>query len=138
MTRENLAEADPEEADANGEVDGEAELEAEAEREAEAEEDPRDSSSADPVGAYLRGMTAFSLLTREGEVELAKRIEDGQRRVLQIVLDSLVGIDELLSLGDELPQDEARVEDVVMDVDTADPDFDERRHAERVCKVFDK
>src|SRR5262252_6752300 len=48
------------------------------------------SKSNDPVRMYLRKMGSVSLLTREGEVEIAKRIEDGERRVLQVVLNSSV------------------------------------------------
>src|SRR5204863_5784840 len=90
------------------------------------------------VRAYLRTMTSFSLLTREGEIEVAKRIEDGQRRVLRVVLDSALALDEIVSLGVELRQARLRVKDVVRNVDTDDPDFDEQWHADRICKVFDK
>jgi len=48
---------------------------------------------------YLRKMGSVSLLTREGEVEIAKRIEDGERRVLQVVLNSSVAIEEILDLA---------------------------------------
>src|SRR6476620_10773226 len=60
---------------------GEAEAEAEDEEEAEEEEDSDGySKTNDPVRMYLRKMGSVSLLTREGEVEIAKRIEDGERR----------------------------------------------------------
>ncbi|HVZ85834.1 MAG TPA: sigma-70 family RNA polymerase sigma factor [Polyangia bacterium] len=94
--------------------------------------------SSDSVGQYLTGMKLFSLLTRAGEVELGKRIEDGQRRVLRVVLASSAAVDELLALRDELRQAKLRVKDVVGDVDTDDPEFDEQGHVDRVCKVFDK
>ena len=59
--------------------------------EAEEEEDADGySKTNDPVRMYLRKMGSVSLLTREGEVEIAKRIEDGERRVLQVVLNSSV------------------------------------------------
>src|SRR5262245_41753164 len=79
--------------------------------------DARAAASSDPVGAYLRTMMSFSLLTREDEIEIAKRIEDGQRRVLQVALDSSVAVDNILSLGDELRQARLRVRDVVTNVD---------------------
>src|SRR6266404_7146264 len=63
--------------------------------EAEEEEDADGySKTNDPVRMYLRKMGSVSLLTREGEVEIAKRIEDGERRVLQVVLNSSVAIEE--------------------------------------------
>src|SRR3954468_18944703 len=59
--------------------------------EAEEEEDADGySKTNDPVRMYLRKMGSVWLLTREGEVEIAKRIEDGERRVLQVVLNSSV------------------------------------------------
>jgi RNA polymerase primary sigma factor len=111
---------------------------AEGARDADADADDDGAASIDPVRAYLRAMTPLALLTREGEVELAKRIEDGQRRVLQVALDSSVAIDEMLSVRDDLRQGKLRVKDVVANVDTDDPEFDEQWHAERVCKVLDQ
>jgi len=90
------------------------------------------------VRAYLRTLKARSLLTREGEIEVAKRIEDGRRRVLRVVLGSPVATDEILALRDDLRQRRVRVREVVTNVDTDDPDFDEQWHVDRICKVFDQ
>jgi RNA polymerase primary sigma factor len=121
------------------EVEPEAEAEAVAEVEAKDEEDAdSDAPTSDPVRTYLRKMGSITLLTREGEVEIAKRIEDGDRRVLQVVLKSSVAIEEILSLGDKLRQREIRVKEVVRDVDDEDPEFDEQWHVDRVCKAIDK
>src|SRR6516164_7785854 len=87
---------------------------------------------------YLRKMGSVSLLTREGEVEIAKRIEDGERRVLQVVLNSSVAIEEILQLGDKLRKQKIRVKEVVKDADEEDAEFDEQWHIDRVCKVIDK
>ena len=66
--------------------------------EAEEEEDADGySKTNDPVRMYLRKMGSVSLLTREGEVEIAKRIEEGERRVLTVVLNSSVAIEEILA-----------------------------------------
>jgi RNA polymerase primary sigma factor len=134
MTDENVAETDPEELD----TEVEQETEASAEEQEDEQEDARGSASADPVAVYLRTMASFSLLTREGEIEIAKRIEGGRRRVLDVVLESSVATGAILSLSDALRTAKLRVRDVVGDVDTDDPDFDEKWHVERVCKVFDK
>jgi RNA polymerase primary sigma factor len=133
LSNQQVAETEPEEPE-----EPEAETEAEAEADADEQEDARSSAGVDPVGAYLRTMTSFSLLTREGEIEIAKRIEDGKRRVLHVVLASSVATGEILSLRDALRNAKLRVRDVVGDVDTDDPDFDEQWHTDRVCKVFDK
>ena len=107
--------------------------------EAEEEEDADGySKTNDPVRMYLRKMGSVSLLTREGEVEIAKRIEDGERRVLQVVLNSSVAIEEILQLGDKLRKQKIRVKEVVKDADEEDAEFDEQWHIERVCKVIDK
>ena len=96
------------------------------------------SRTSDPVRMYLRKMGSVSLLTREGEVEIAKRIEEGERKILQSVLSSSAAIEELLELGEKLRKGKVRVKDVVKDVDEEDAEFDEKWHTERVCKVIDK
>jgi RNA polymerase primary sigma factor len=114
--------------------------EVEAKKEEAEEEEDADgySKTNDPVRMYLRKMGSVSLLTREGEVEIAKRIEDGERRVLQVVLNSSVAIEEILNLGDKLRKQKIRVKEVVKDADEEDAEFDEQWHIERVCKVIDK
>jgi len=116
----------------------EEEQEAEAEAREEAEEDDEFSKSNDPVRMYLRKMGSVSLLTREGEVEIAKRIEDGERRVLQVVLSSPVAINEIIDLAEKLRKQKLRVKEVVKDADEEAEDYDEQFHIERVCKVIDK
>ena len=96
------------------------------------------STTADPVRLYLSKMGLVSLLTREGEVEIAKRMEDGQRRILQVVLNSSVAVEEILALGDKLRQHTVRVKDVVSDVGDEEEELDEQRHVDRVCKAIDK
>ncbi len=102
------------------------------------DEDYAYSRTSDPVRMYLRKMGSVSLLTREGEVEIAKRIEEGERRMLQAVLNSSVAVEELLEIGDRLRKGKLRVKDVVKDIDEEDGEFDEKWHTERVCKVIDK
>src|SRR5215471_11344520 len=96
------------------------------------------SKTNDPVRMYLRKMGSVSLLTREGEVEIAKRIEEGERQVLQTVLNSPIAVEELLLLGERLKKQKVRVKEVIRDVDEEDAEFDEEWHTERVCKVLDK
>jgi RNA polymerase primary sigma factor len=96
------------------------------------------SKTNDPVRMYLRKMGSVSLLTREGEVEIAKRIEEGERMVLQTVLNSPIAVEELLGLGDRLKKQKIRVKEVVRDVDEEDAEFDEEWHAERVIKVLER
>src|SRR5262249_53992526 len=121
------------------EDDGEEEA-AEAAPEKEEKEEDEDfdggySKTNDPVRLYLRKMGSVSLLTREGEVEIAKRIEEGERRVLQVVLNSSIAVEEILELGNKLKQQKIRVKEVIRDVDEEDAEFDEEWHSERVCKI---
>ncbi len=121
------------------EEEEETETAATKKEEAEEEEDSDGySKTNDPVRMYLRKMGSVSLLTREGEVEIAKRIEDGERRVLQVVLNSSVAVEEILQLGDKLRKQKIRVKEVVKDADEEDAEFDEQWHIDRVCKVIDK
>jgi RNA polymerase primary sigma factor len=105
----------------------------------ESEDHAEDSSApVDPVRLYLRKMGLVALLTREGEVEIAKRLEEGQRRVLQVVLNSSIAIEEIVSVGDDLRKAKIRVKEVAKDIDEEDVEFDEQWHVERICKVIDK
>lgn len=94
--------------------------------------------SNDPVRMYLRKMGSVSLLTREGEVEIAKRIEEGKRQVLQVVLNSRIAVQEIIQIGERLKKGKIRVKDVIRDFDDDDTDFDEVWHTERVIKIIDK
>jgi len=96
------------------------------------------SRTSDPVRMYLRKMGSVSLLTREGEVEIAKRIEDGERKMLQAVLNSSVAVEELIAIGERLRQGKIRVKDVVKDIDEDEAEFNEQFYVDRVCKIIDK
>ncbi len=67
----------------------------------------------DPVRMYLREMGTVPLLTREGEVEIAKRIERGQIRVLKALSRSPIVIRELLTLGEDLKKNVRSIKEVV-------------------------
>src|SRR5437016_9135048 len=66
----------------------------------------------DPVRMYLREMGTVPLLTREGEVEIAKRIERGQLRVLKALSRSPIVIHELLAMGDDLKKGVRSIKEV--------------------------
>ena len=108
------------------------------EAQAAAAEDADETADAhDPVRMYLRGMVSIALLTREGEVALARRIEDAEHRVLKAVLRAPVSVNEILDLGTQLRKGKIRVTEVTRDADDQDPDFDEEWHKERVCKALE-
>ena len=68
----------------------------------------------DPVRMYLREMGTVPLLTREGEVEIARRIERGQLRVLKAISRSPVVIREIVALGEDLKRGVRNVKEVVV------------------------
>ncbi|HEY6001842.1 MAG TPA: RNA polymerase sigma factor RpoD [Anaeromyxobacter sp.] len=86
-----------------------------SEEEKEEEDDAGYGKSNDPVRMYLRKMGSVSLLTREGEVEIAKRIEEGEKEVLAAVLASEIAIREINELGERLRKGKIRVRDIVKD-----------------------
>ncbi len=67
----------------------------------------------DPVRMYLREMGTVPLLTRDGEVEIAKRIERGQLTVLKSLSRSPVIVREIISLGEELLNDPTIIKDII-------------------------
>jgi RNA polymerase primary sigma factor len=68
----------------------------------------------DPVRMYLREMGTVPLLTREGEVEIAKRIERGQMRVLKAISRSPIVIREIAALGEDLKRGVRNIKEVVV------------------------
>jgi RNA polymerase primary sigma factor len=97
------------------------------------------SKSNDPVRMYLRKMGSVSLLTREGEVEIAKRIEEGEKMVLGVILSSDIAIREIIGLADRLRKGKVKIKEVLKELDDEEhPEIDEERHAEIFLKVVDK
>ncbi|MFZ5471388.1 MAG: RNA polymerase sigma factor RpoD [Myxococcota bacterium] len=87
----------------------------EAEEEEEKEEEEPGGKSNDPVRLYLRKMGSVSLLTREGEVEIAKRIEDGEKEVLRALLACRVAVAEIIEIGTKLKSGKLRIREVMKD-----------------------
>jgi RNA polymerase primary sigma factor len=69
--------------------------------------------TTDPVRIYFREMGSLGLLTREGEIEIAKRIEDGLKQVVHAISACPTTIAEILALADRIEKDEIRVDEVV-------------------------
>ena len=96
------------------------------------------SKSNDPVRMYLRKMGSVSLLTREGEVEIAKRIEQGEHMILGAILASPVAVREIIDLGDKLRKHKIRVKDIIRDADDENAEFDEEEADRRILRLIDK
>jgi RNA polymerase primary sigma factor len=75
------------------------------------------SKTYDPVKMYLKEMGLVSLLSREGEVDIAKRIETGENNILEASVRCRVGIEYMLGLGRDLEIGKFKVRDVVNDIE---------------------
>jgi len=69
--------------------------------------------TTDPVRMYMREMGSVELLTREGEIEIAKRIEEGLKHMIQAISACPTTIAEILKLADRVEREEMRVDEVV-------------------------
>jgi len=69
--------------------------------------------TTDPVRMYMREMGSVELLTREGEIEIAKRIEDGLKHMIQAISACPTTIAEILNLADKIDREEMRIDEVV-------------------------
>ncbi|MCX7627227.1 MAG: RNA polymerase sigma factor RpoD [Methylophilaceae bacterium] len=80
--------------------------------------------TTDPVRMYMREMGTVDLLTREGEIEIAKRIEDGLKHMVQAISACPSTIAEMLALVDKIEKDELRVDELVDGLVDATDDLD--------------
>src|SRR5215831_16018450 len=99
----------------------------------------------DPVRMYLREMGTVPLLTRDGEVEIAKRIERGQLTVLKSLSRSAVIVREIISLGDQLKHDPGIIKDILQfsDEELTDEKIEEKHQEtleiiEQISKTYKK
>jgi len=113
---------------------------AEAEVESETKEEPEEAEpvaraateslgeSSDPVRLYLKEMGNFQLLSREQEVEIAKRVEAGEYEVEEEVLKSPVTLDFIIGVGERVATGEAEPRDIFEEAE--EPDSDEEKGPE--------
>ena len=87
----------------------------------------------DPVRMYLREMGTVPLLSREGEVEIAKRIEHGQKVVVKALSRSRLIVREILNIGDQLKKDQISIREVVL---FAEDELTEDRLDEKMQSVL--
>ena len=95
--------------------------------------------TSDPVRMYLREMGSVSLLTREGEVEIAKRIEDGERDVAGVILNTPITLKEMVALGDKLRKFQINGSDISKEVEEEELEEDEEDHQRiRLLEIMDE
>jgi RNA polymerase primary sigma factor len=95
--------------------------------------------ATDPVRMYLREMGSVPLLTREGEVEIAKRIESGKRDVLSIVLNCPMAVKEVINLGNAIKTGKIEIQEVTNEVDEEDVSAEEEQaQKKRILELVER
>ncbi len=124
--------------DEDGEIGSDIEAgdtEAEEGAEAPAEFDASDAAigkSNDPVRIYLRKMGAVALLSREGEVVIAKKIENEENRILERVLGFQIGMDAIINTAKAFVANEVRMKAFIKGFDDDEASNNEQEHFEKV------
>src|SRR4029077_14130916 len=85
-----------------------------------------------------RKMGSVALLTREGEVEIAKRIEEGENEILESILNSPIAVREIIDIGERLRNHKIRVKDIVRDAEDEEHEFDEEEADRRIIRLIDR
>ena len=90
----------------------------------------------DPVKMYLREMGLVTLLSREGEVKIAKKIEAGEQEVLHALLETITGAESIIRLGEEIENESIRPKHVLRDIDEGDTYVDEMAQMEKFLSTI--
>ena len=92
----------------------------------------------DPARIYLREMASVSLCNREEEVEIAKRIEEGEKEISEAVLHAPITIREIISIGENLKSDKISVREVIRDLNDEETDIDEEHYRRKVLSLIER
>ena len=125
-----------------GEEEAGEEEEAAVEEEPAVEEEelgyPGGVKGNDPVRLYLKEMGAIHLLNREGEVSLAKRIEDGEREIVSAVKSCSIALADLFKVGEKLKAGEIQIRDVIKDLDDDSTEEEEKAALDKVLRIVQR
>ena len=121
------SDSDNEESEENSEESAESEEEIAAVAELDEDAVKERDKNADPVRMYLRRMGSVSLLSREGEVEIAMHIEEGEQNVLNVLLQSPFGVREIIAISERVRHGRLKMRDVLRDFET---DYSDRSDEE--------
>ncbi len=103
---------------------------------AKAADDMEFGTVTDPVKMYLREMGMVTLLSREGEIEIAKKIEVGEHEILKSMLASPLAVNALLLRGERIESKRMPLKQFLRDVDEGDGAVDESEKREKVLKTL--
>ncbi len=93
-------------------------------------------SVTDPVKMYLREMGLVTLLSREGEIEIAKKIEAGEQEVLKALIETTIGVESIIKLGELIENETLRPKHVLRDIDEGDSAVDESLKIENFLRTI--
>ncbi|WP_305044061.1 RNA polymerase sigma factor RpoD [Geoalkalibacter sp.] len=91
--------------------------------------------TSDPVRMYLREMGQVSLLTREGEVEIAKRIEEGEALVTKVILRTPIAFKEIITLGERLEKGQVSVAEITKEYEEEEGSEQEEKQRLRILEL---
>jgi RNA polymerase primary sigma factor len=106
------------------------------EKDEDEEKEGEDVKGNDPVRLYLRKMGSVSLLTREGEVEIARRIEKGEREIVRAILMSPIGTVEIINLGKRLDEGRIKVKSIFRGLEDEETQYDEKEYIEKIHSLI--
>ena len=92
--------------------------------------------SNDPVRLYLRKMGGVSLLDREGEVDIARRIEKGEREIIRAILMCPMGTNEVIRLGDHLKKGRLKVKSIFRGLEDEDHKYNEKEYVDKIFELI--
>ncbi len=95
-----------------------------------------EAKGTDPVRLYLRKMGSVSLLTREGEVEIAKRIEDGEREIVIAMLMTPIGAAEVIDLSSRIKMGRIKVKTIFRGLEDEETQYEEEEYIEKVHELL--
>ncbi|MFK8137861.1 MAG: RNA polymerase sigma factor RpoD [Bdellovibrionales bacterium] len=101
-------------------------------------EQEEDLKSNDPVRLYLRKMGSVSLLTREGEVEIARRIEAGEREILRAILLSPLGSYEIIELGERVRSGRIKMKTIFRGLEDEETQYSEEEYELKIYELIGK
>ncbi|MGZ6208212.1 MAG: RNA polymerase sigma factor RpoD [Syntrophales bacterium] len=94
--------------------------------------------TGDPVKMYLREMGLVSLLSREGEVEIAKKIEEGEKEVMDSIFGVTALVKDVVDIGKKIKSGDIRIKSIVANLEDEDGFVEEDMHKDRVVKLIDR
>ena len=92
----------------------------------------------DPTKMYLNDMGFISLLTRDEEVQIAKQIEEGKKKITEVILNAPFTVGEVMEIGRKLSANNLSLREVISDLEDEETDVDDPIHKKKVITLINK